>query len=225
ICIFFEGLIFTSPRCVQSLKKAVESCDRESQWESYLKGCWIDKRMFCVGPSTFSEVLNFFSHSTSQQKDKIFVSQQGNSASLGQTIMTEALHQSISLPLLYPCGNLKTDTLGSLLQEKNIPFKTFVVYKTVKSEELERNPEASAAASPHMESNIYVFFSPSGVTFALPLLKDLESVKFIAIGPTTRAALENIPSISKENIYQCETPTPEALLTVLRTLVGKQDEK
>lgn len=43
---------------------------------------------------------------------------------------------AIQLPLLYPCGTLKRDTLGNILTEAKISFECVTVYQTIQNPDL-----------------------------------------------------------------------------------------
>ena len=58
-------------------------------------------------------------------------------------LQKESAKNPIKLPLLYPCGNLKTDKLGSILDGESIPYEAITVYNTVKNPELDKNPHAT----------------------------------------------------------------------------------
>ena len=107
--------------------------------------------------------------------------------------------------LLYPCGQL--ETLSSLAPN----LDKIVVYETVKSSSL----DAQISSLPDVV-DVAVFFSPSGVRFALQTLLHSKKVKtVIAIGPTTFAALKDVGDVQ---VLESPSPTPEGVLSVIKNL-------
>ena len=76
-------------------------------------------------------------------------------------------------PLLFPCGNLKRDTLPSKLSDGGINVKPIMVYETKTHHLLEKTLyEIIKQRSSFPE--IVIYFSPSGVQSTLPILLKLE---------------------------------------------------
>ncbi|XP_055502696.1 uroporphyrinogen-III synthase isoform X2 [Leucoraja erinacea] len=128
-------------------------------------------------------------------------------------------NSSISLPLLFPCGTLKRETLPRCLHEKNVPLDSFTIYQT------SPHPSFQQALSDYFsEQGIpasITFFSPSGVRFCLKTIKDLagdsiNQIKFAAIGPTTAEAMA-----SEGLTVNCsaEKPTPQDLVACIKKVL------
>ena len=113
-------------------------------------------------------------------------------------------------PLLYPCGQM--ESMSKHIDKSRVD--KVVSYQTCRSPEL----ESELASIPHDLSAV-VFFSPSGVKYALQVLLRTKSVaNMIAIGPTTYKALEKAlasDEIVQVALHQAEKPSPEGVKSVL----------
>ncbi|KAF6112151.1 uroporphyrinogen III synthase [Phyllostomus discolor] len=124
--------------------------------------------------------------------------------------------ESPALPLLFPCGALKGETLPKMLKDKGIPLESLTVYQKAPHPGIQVN-----LSSYYSEQGVpagITFFSPSGLAYSLKHIQDLSGssihqIKFAAIGPTTARALaaQGLP-------VSCtaESPTPRALAEGLR---------
>ncbi|KAF5283505.1 hypothetical protein FQR65_LT02658 [Abscondita terminalis] len=123
--------------------------------------------------------------------------------------------KKIKKPLLFPCGNLKTDILIELLRNENIKVDEVTVYETVASTSLE-DDFISVTSCYEEVPEFFAYFSPSGVNFTYSFLMKLQpilsKIKFIAIGPTTETALKEkcltVTEVAKK-------PTPRDLLAAI----------
>ena len=114
-------------------------------------------------------------------------------------------------PLLYPCGQM--ETMSKHIEMSRVD--KVVSYQTCRSAELE-----SELASIPLDLSAVVFFSPSGVKYALKVLLSTKTIaSLIAIGPTTYKALENALTSDgcgdRVVIHQAKTPSPEGVKRVL----------
>lgn len=76
-------------------------------------------------------------------------------------------------PLLYPTGSLTQPTFKLTLQDKNVEVDEIMIYQTKPHSKLNEN--LLMAKINKIDSVIcVVYFSPSGVEFTLPLLKNLQ---------------------------------------------------
>lgn len=200
----YSGVVFSSPRCAQATKL----CNEElSNWKSKLN--------FSIGETTYAEALSSLQLETVGKNS-------GNAQALGEYILKN--HQ-VPLPLLYPCGNLKQDTLGNILEGK-ISLEPVEVYETVPHVDLQKNL-LRVLEDPNLE--VLVFFSPSGVNFCTKISEDCKKMtefsqkKIVSIGPSTTKAIQ---AKSLKVYAQAETPSPEGLLMALnqhkRKLVSLQ---
>ncbi|KAM9462158.1 uroporphyrinogen-III synthase [Clarias gariepinus] len=198
------GLVFTSPRAVEAVKRCIESSTRREEWNS-VKEEWNAKSVYVVGKATASlvEAVGL----------KPLGEHTGTADVLSRLIIER--ENATSLPLFFPCGSLKREVLPTTLRQHGVPLETLTVYETAEHPDLERNithyfSEQGVPAS-------VAFFSPSGVKFCLELVKKLsgeklDQMKFAAIGPTTAQALQEA-GVSASCTAQ--KPTPQHLATAI----------
>ncbi|KAJ6642798.1 Uroporphyrinogen-III synthase, partial [Pseudolycoriella hygida] len=97
----------------------------------------------------------------------------------------------LQFPFLFPCGNLRQDTLQLKLLDYGYFMDPIEVYETTAHPDLELNLRKALIED---KAEYLAFFSPSGVNFVNAILKKLEiklsDYKLIAIGPSTRKSLE-----------------------------------
>nr|XP_042141117.1 uroporphyrinogen-III synthase isoform X2 [Peromyscus maniculatus bairdii] len=132
---------------------------------------------------------------------------------------TASLGPSSELPLLFPCGTIKGDTLPKMLKDKGIPMESMHVYQTIPHPGIQGNLE-SYYESQGVPASI-TFFSPSGLKYSLEYIQALsggsfDQIKFVAIGPSTTRAMA-----AKGLPVSCtaESPTPQALAAGLRQVL------
>lgn len=189
----------TSQRSVESVNQAA----------SDLPDAWKNKPHYCVGKKTgetASKLLGLTHQLIGQDC--------GNAESLSALIVKDFQDGSLPLPLLFPCSNLKMDTLPRTLKEHNISVDIVTSYVTVPHPQL----RDSIIQLAHKVPNYLVFFSPSGVNYTLPLLREHNlitgvKVNVVSIGNTTARALEDA-GICVNRI--CVKPTPEDLMEALK---------
>ncbi|XP_046383555.1 uroporphyrinogen-III synthase-like isoform X2 [Ischnura elegans] len=193
----YSGIIFTSPRAVKGVALSLGD-------QGTLNPGWKTCSIFVVGESTSRCLLD---HLGLESEGK----ESGNAKELGE----EIAKREFSKPLLFPCGNLKTDTLPQFLMGKNIYVEEVMVYETCQHPLLEENLNGVLKEVP----DFIIFFSPSGVKYTVPMMKSsqysLDKVKLISIGPSTTAALLdhgiNVWATAKK-------PNPCSLLEAIVTL-------
>uniref|UniRef100_A0A1B6I713 Uroporphyrinogen-III synthase n=1 Tax=Homalodisca liturata TaxID=320908 RepID=A0A1B6I713_9HEMI len=187
----YSGIIFTSPRCVRAVMNAIENAEN-------LDHRWQELQTFAVGETT-ARLVN----------ENLKLNPEGSCAGNGVTLAPIILSSKPSKPLLLPCGNLKMDTLETLLTEAGVKTDAVEVYETIPHPDLEIT--LSDALSQQTPSYI-VYFSPSGIHNTYPLLSrsgiDLDKIKWVSIGPTTATALQ-----SYNLTVHCSAakPTPQSL--------------
>lgn len=173
----YSGIILTSPRAVEACSYALEKLDDEMN-----KSCK-DIACYCVGPATKQHA--------NQIGFKSVDCEAGNADKLSKYI-TENTTAENSKPLLYPCGNLRRDTLSAKLKSAGFPLEEVVVYETVKSKTIQT--DITNFIKLHGAPRYIVYFSPSGVQYTADLFESgilkLRETKIIAIGNTTEAELK-----------------------------------
>lgn len=193
----YSGIIFTTPRSVKALCEALNDKNLDSNWRL--------KYNYVVGETTYEHALNECGLNCKGQES-------GNAKKLADVIINDKSH--ITQPLLFPCGNLKTDTLINDLSKEDVAVDTVTVYETVPSPNLEE--DFIQITSNYTDiPEYFVYFSPSGVKSTLNFIQKLnlvDAVKFIAIGPTTEAALKN--QFLQVNSVALK-PTPHDLLDAI----------
>ncbi|XP_061393795.1 uroporphyrinogen-III synthase [Musca vetustissima] len=194
----YEGIIFTSPRCVEAVIKALDKQE--------LPGGWKMLRNFAVG-----EVTHNMAHDHLHQ---LFThgKQTGNARALGQFII-ETFDGDKEAPFLLPCSNLAQDTLSVMLRDEGFRIDACEVYETKCCPDLGEKMETALKAD---NIEFLAFFSPSGVNCAYEYFKakdiPMDKYRLVAIGPSTRRALEN----KGLKVYcTAERPTVEHLIKVL----------
>lgn len=218
----YQGIIFSSPRTVVSIEKAILAHSSSSSDAKTLLKFWEDatKKIFCVGRATAECAQKLFPNSKN-----IVTSPQENAESLGRQIVevlrTEGFCNNEQKPLfLFPAGNLKTDTLENILSSGNIGTDNLVVYETVENPELD-----GLVFNLIVDNNTpFVFFSPSGVQSVLKHGKDLILTKdrpLIAIGPTTRDSILKLEGVNAKNVFVCEAPSSEGVIKCLKGVDSK----
>ncbi len=74
-------------------------------------------------------------------------------------------------PLLFPCSSLRRDTLPSVLAQAGLRLEELVCYCTEPHPAIEESVGSFLGGlSPGSDATIAVFFSPSGVNYALEKL-------------------------------------------------------
>ncbi|KAF7279383.1 hypothetical protein GWI33_007325 [Rhynchophorus ferrugineus] len=194
----YSGLIFTSPRCAEAVILASENDNFMDRWN--------DKNNFVVGEATYKIVLEKLGL-TCNGKDT------GNALNLSLLIIqNKSLYNK---PFLFPCGNLKSDTLHSELSKEGLGVDDIEVYDVTSNPNIEKEI-AEATNNFASMPEFVVFFSPSGFSNTIDIIKKAsdrtEKLKFIAIGPTTeRAILEQnftVHGVAKQ-------PKPNDILKVI----------
>ncbi|XP_018016663.1 uroporphyrinogen-III synthase-like [Hyalella azteca] len=198
----YSGIIFTSKQAVKAVqeKYSVLSVDQHKSW--------LSKKHFVVGEVTAKAVHESLGLNT-------LGSQCGNSKQLAEFIISQV--PAFEKPLLFPCSNIKKDDLPKLLASNDRDFRALTCYKTLPHPNL-KSLLQSAIKDGRMP-DVMVFFSPSGVEFTIPILRNLgvsmTGISLVAIGPSTNVALvtENLPVASV-----CNAPTVDAVLYSIKGL-------
>ncbi|KAG8226319.1 hypothetical protein J437_LFUL011432 [Ladona fulva] len=187
----YSGIIFTSPRSVKAVSLALENLSLPQAWTSL--------PTFVVGETTHQTVEN-----------SLGLHADGKECGSAKELAPVVSSREFNKPLLFPCGNLKTDALANLLSENNVSVEDVIVYKTSQHSKLKEN--IVTAISKGFPEYV-VFFSPSGVRYAVPIMNKLtfpwKDVKVVCIGPSTETAVKEhgieVWSVSKK-------PNPEFML-------------
>lgn len=189
----YDGLILTSPRAIEAVSKC---------WAPSKFVIWNTKRIYTVGE-------------TSNQKIKLLLgleamgSSTGNADNLATLIVNENPENS---KFLFPCGNLRSETLPNTLSSKNIIVDGITVYETKENESLRTN---LMELNETVDLNCLVFFSPSGCEYIYRQLQTfnnkLSILPHFAIGNSTAHKIENLgveiagvaAKPKAESIFEC----------------------
>nr|QIA61830.1 uroporphyrinogen-III synthase [Halichondria panicea] len=173
----FSGIVFTSGTAVEVCVSSLTEHERGRVTER-----WKQLPVFVVGKATAQAVRGLGLSPTG--------SHSGNAETLSKLIIEHFCPGVPTKPLLFPCGALRRETLPVALEGAGLPLKCLACYKTLPHPDLQgRLRELSPQAE--VESVWVVFYSPSGVNFALDcVLKTFKSgFKVAAIGATTGDSL------------------------------------
>ncbi|KAF2350720.1 Tetrapyrrole biosynthesis uroporphyrinogen III synthase [Trinorchestia longiramus] len=198
----FYGMVFTSSQAVKFVKDLYKTLPVEHHQS------WLTKKIFAVGEATAQASQN------SLQLPAIG-SHCGNAQKLAEFIISEV--PPFDKPLLIPCSDISIDDLPRFLIDNDRDYRALTCYKTSVHPDLESVLQQTVDVEGLPD--IMVFFSPSGVDYTLPIIKEmgeiLDTVKFIALGPSTNAALVG-EEMQVAGI--CSAPTPAALTYCLKGL-------
>nr|XP_003218642.1 PREDICTED: uroporphyrinogen-III synthase [Anolis carolinensis] len=209
----YLGLIFTSPRAVEAIKLCLADKSKKEDWKNYLREKWNTKSIYVVGKATAVLVAELGLIPQGENS--------GNAEKLSGYICSR--ESPNSLPLLFPCGSLKRETLPTILREKGIALEILTVYQTTQHPDLQESLR-NYFSQQGVPASI-TFFSPSGVKYCLKQIMKLSGdlitqIKFAAIGPTTAEALET-EGISVS--CTATSPTPQDLTTGIRRSLQLKD--
>nr|XP_056706036.1 uroporphyrinogen-III synthase isoform X2 [Euleptes europaea] len=151
----YRGLIFTSPRAVEALKLCLGNNCKEEAWKNFLGEKWNTKSVYVVGKATAGLVGEI---GLVPQGENC-----GNAEKLAGYICSR--EPSSSLPLLFPCGALKRETLPTILREKGIVLESLTVYQTSQQPNLHESLR-NYFSQQGVPASV-AFFSPSGVKYCL----------------------------------------------------------
>lgn len=196
----YSGIVFTSPRSVE----ACEAVLTEQRFK--LDEKWKQLHNYCVGEVTHN-LIHVALDLNARGKHT------GNANNLADFMFENLESARLNLPFLFPCGNLRQDTLQLKLMEYGYFLDAIEVYETVAHSELEAKLKRTLIDE---RAEYLAFFSPSGVNYTNAILKKMEinlsSFKLIAIGPSTRKCLET----NGFKVYKtAEKPSVEYLVKAL----------
>ena len=208
----YSGVVLTSPRSVSACLEAFKLIEKKQDLQNWRE----HKLCYTVGPTT--------SMRASQDLKWAFKNirggdKSGNSKSLAEYIIEDQNKSHETKQLLYPCGNLKRETLAEELNKNsNIQLDSITCYNTNPNENLEPNFQRLVKETSHID--IVVFFSPSGVKNTWKLLQEYISIpsKYIAIGPTTLESLKSYCN-NDDRLFESKSPSPNGIRDVVKQII------
>lgn len=173
----YSGIIFTSVRAVHAVTSALATFKSAgAQFDPSLFHC------FVVGQSTAKAAKE--AHFEPQGADT------GNAEKLAELIV-DLVDKEDKRPLLYPCAQIRRDTLLDRLHNTDCSVEEVIAYETVPSESIKEDITSVFSGKDSPDSVVY--FSPSGVQFTESLVEEsvlpLHLLKVYALGPATEQAL------------------------------------
>ncbi|CAE6430008.1 unnamed protein product [Rhizoctonia solani] len=227
----YGGVIITSGRAVDAWDNAATKLwERGQSPATDLISSWISKPFYVVGPKTEKQLLNLGSSKHIPGPSLILgANESGTGELLAKFICADYPNRPFSnLPLLYLTGDKNAGGVGKGLQAGEIAFKMIQVYATGASITFEEDFEKGVreGVSQSASSTIIVFFAPSSVELALPvirkhfslssLLEEKPGAKLVAIGPTTARALADSHNLQVDAVSS--KPEPGALADAIQRL-------
>ncbi|XP_059172351.1 uroporphyrinogen-III synthase-like [Physella acuta] len=192
----FSAIIFTSVRAVESVANLIKELD---DVETLCK-----TRAFVVGKTT--------AEAARKANFKPEGENTGNAEALAEYILQDTCDKSKLM--LYPCSNIRRDTLKEILTKYGIPITEVTAYETCLNEDLKLSLQKSLG-----EQGIpdyAVFFSPSGFQNTKRIVDNdilpLDKVKILTLGPATDKAVRDMGYLP---FGMAEKPDPESLLQLL----------
>lgn len=196
----YAGLVVTSVRAVDAVAR---------RWDPALFVQWSARRVYAVGEASAARCqaalgLTARGHAT------------GNAENLARLILQENPSGS---KFLFPCGNLRSETLPAALDASGMSVDALTVYETVENVNLKSNlmelstrgaVEGTGAATLPCA---LVFFSPSGCEYIHRELQtfsnELAQLPHFAIGNSTAHKIE---TLGLEIAGVAAKPRPDSLI-------------
>lgn len=168
----YTGLVLTSPRAIEAVSKC---------WDPARFVIWNTKRIYTVGDVSSHNI-----------KLLLGLDALGSTSGSAQNLANEIVKENPSnCKFLFPCGNLRSETLPNILTCSGITVDALTVYETKENENLRMDlMELNDTATPCC----LVFFSPSGCEYIHRQLQtfcnSLSALPHFAIGNSTAHKIE-----------------------------------
>lgn len=170
----YTGMILTSPRAIEAVSKC---------WDPTRFILWRQRKVYTVGEASCYKARLLLG------LDPLGMSS-GNAENLAKIIVQENPSES---KFLFPCGNLISESLPTVLQASHVVLDTLTVYKSEENMNLKSDLIKLSKAD---NLCCLVFFSPSGCEYTYRLLQTIHhrfsQLPHFAIGNTTAQKLQNI---------------------------------
>ena len=204
----YSGLILTSVRAIDAI---VECIDTQLNGSTDILLPWKDKNTFCVGPKTSAEAELKLQLKPSLPDDL----PAGNVCSLIESIVKSNI--LLCKSLLFPCSSISNTEGPALLTSYQIKHQVIHVYDTQAVADAGSKFNSIIQGTPLSSEVIIVIFSPSNYKAIAEQVKSAlmrreKKPRIIAIGPTTKSALESDEIIVDSVMSK---PSPQALYEIL----------
>ena len=175
----YSAVIFTSRNAVDNYYRICEEAKIEVP---------ADMKYFCISEQT----ANYLQKYIVIRKRKLFV---GKKSAID---LIEVLKKHKGEKFLYPCSDIRKDTITNYLSESESEYKEAVLYRTVSSD---------LSDLKDVNYDVIAFFSPSGLTSLFTNFPDFEQkeTRIAAFGPTTAKAVRDAGLV-----LDIEAPHPNA---------------
>lgn len=210
----YEGMVLTSQRAVEAMELCVTNFISHEVWRCETVKGWREKAIFVVGKATAKAA-----------SERLGLESSGHDTGSADALVPIIL-QSIkpsSSPLLFPCGNLRRETIPSEMAKAEIALDGIQVYSTCADSKIKQSLEDFVREKGL--PSFAVFFSPSGVNFTQEILSSIPewcNVKLVAIGKTTAEAMKtkgwNVTAVS-------EQPNAQALVQCIINSAKEDEER
>jgi uroporphyrinogen-III synthase len=195
----YRSIVFTSRRAAQAfgarmLARAIPWSGRDD-----MPAVW------AVGPATAASLGGMLG--------SVRVPGRDNPAEMGtaEILVRSMVRESVSGPVLFPCGDLRRDELPNELRKRGIDVDEVVCYRSVLADE-------SQARNAAARGTVLVVASPSVADLLARACPSAARPELLAVGPTTaasaRAAGWSPAAVATE-------PTVRALSTAILDLISK----
>ncbi|KAF9820530.1 hypothetical protein SFRURICE_009949 [Spodoptera frugiperda] len=170
----YTGIVFTSPRAIEAVSKC---------WDPTRFVIWNTKKVYTIGETSCHKIKLLLGLEALGMSS-------GNAENLAKLIVQDNPANS---RFLFPCGNLRSEVLPTILQSSSISIDALTVYETTENKNLRTDlMELNRADSPCC----MVFFSPSGCEYIYRQLQTFSNVlselPHFAIGNSTAYKIENL---------------------------------
>lgn len=170
----YDGLILASPRAIEAISKC---------WDPMKFVIWNTKRIYTVGEASRHNIKLLLGL-------EALGASSGNAENLTKIILNENTETS---KFLFPCGNLRSETILSKLSTSGITVEPIMVYETKENENLK---DYLTELNSNTEPLCMVFFSPSGFEYIHRQLQTFSNklcnLPYFAIGNSTAHKIESL---------------------------------
>ncbi|KAJ0173880.1 hypothetical protein K1T71_010026 [Dendrolimus kikuchii] len=171
----YDGIILTSPRAIEAVSKC---------WDPTKFVIWNTKRVYTVGEASCHKIKLLLGL-------EALGATSGNAENLAKIILKENNENS---KFLFPCGNLRSETIPTTLQSAGVTVDALTVYETKENENLKL--DLMELNESEEDPCCVVFFSPSGCEYIHRQLQTfsnkLSHLPHFAIGNSTAHKIENL---------------------------------